>query len=107
MPRFEKWLVGVSADSRTDEAAREAIRTRLDAVRHFLDEAVAGRDEAEGVHQLRIWTRRASAALRLFKPALPNGRRQWLKKHLRRVRRAAGDVRDCDVHLERLEQQES
>ena len=50
----------------------------------------------------RIWTRRASAALRLFRELLGRRQARWLKKKLRQVRHTAGEVRDCDVLLARL-----
>src|SRR5205809_983760 len=103
MPRFEKWLTTATADAPADSVARAALAERLLAVRHFLDHALSGSDEAEGIHQLRVWTRRASAALKLFAPALPNSQRKRVKKLLRKLRRTAGDIRDCDIHLHRLQ----
>jgi len=107
MPRFEKWLTSATPDAPADSVARIALAERLVAVRHFLDHALSGADEAEEVHQLRVWTRRASAALKLFQPALPPSRARRMKKWLRKLRRAAGDIRDCDIHLERLKHEEA
>jgi len=103
MPRFDKWLTGVTGDAPVDRVARAALATRLDAVKHFLGQTAGRHPEAEDVHQLRIWTRRAAAALRLFTPALPKSPKKWLKKTLRKLRRLAGAVRDCDVYLDRLD----
>jgi CHAD domain-containing protein len=103
MPRFDKWLSAIPASATVDQVARRALGVRLRAVAHFLDAAVGGQDENEGIHQLRIWTRRAAAALRLFRPALPAGRRRRMKQLLRKLRRRAGAVRDADVHLTRLQ----
>src|SRR5712672_1585897 len=102
MPRFEKWLTSAMADAPADSVARAALAERLVAVRHFLDHALGGSDEAEGIHQLRVWTRRASAALKLFEPALPSSQAKRMKKLLRKLRRTAGSIRDCDIHLQRL-----
>src|SRR6267142_160044 len=102
MPRFQKWLIGVEPDAPADDVARGALAERLLAVSHFLDKSIGGSDEAEAIHQLRVWTRRAAAALKLFEPALPNSQRKRMTKTLRRLRRRGGAVRDCDVHLERL-----
>lgn len=55
--------------------------------------------DAETVHQLRVSTRRATAALRLAKEALPGKRRQRVVDLLRIIRRAAGKVRDIDIFL--------
>src|SRR5438034_11628632 len=103
MPRFQKWLIGVEPDAPADDVARGALAERLLAVSHFLDKSIGGSDEAEAIHQLRVWTRRASAALKLFEPALPNSQRKRVKKLLRKLRRTAGDIRDCDIHLHRLQ----
>lgn len=58
--------------------------------------------DAETVHELRVAIRRYDAALATFAPFLPEHRIQRVRKLLRRVRRAAGDVRDLDVLRERL-----
>jgi len=107
MPRLEKWLTAVGPDAPITRAARKALAVRLGAVEHFLKQAgqVSGEanDDAESVHQLRIWTRRATAALRLFAEVLPRRTAKWLKRKLRSIRHTAGEARDCDVLAERLE----
>jgi len=107
MPRLEKWLTEVGPDAPVTRAARTALKVRLAAVERLLKQAgqVSGNadDDAEAVHQLRIWTRRASAALRLFAEVLPHRTTKWLKRKLRSIRRTAGEARDCDVLAERLE----
>src|SRR5580765_1542781 len=107
MPRFDKWLTAATPDAPADSVARIALAERLVAVRHFLEHALGGSDEAEQIHQLRVWTRRASAALKLFEPALPTSQAKKMKKLLRKLRRTAGDIRDCDIHLQRLRHQQS
>lgn len=103
MPRFEKWLVNVAPETPVDRVARKALALRLRAVAWYLDAAIADEDQAESIHQLRIWTRRAAAALRLFAPTLFEKPAKQLKKTLRKLRRAAGAVRDCDVHRQQLQ----
>jgi CHAD domain-containing protein len=103
MPRFQKWLTGAQPDAPADEVARLALAERLLAVGYYLEQSLGDADEAESIHQLRVWTRRAAAALALFKPALPRGPRKRLKRTLRKIRRSAGDIRDCDVYLQRLD----
>ena len=107
MPRFEKWLTTATADAPADSVARAALAERLLAVRHFLDHALGGSEEPEGIHQLRVWTRRASAALKLFEPAIPDSQRKRMKKMLRKLRQTAGVIRDCDIHLHRLQHEDS
>ncbi len=107
MARLEKWLTEVGPDAPVARAARAALATRLKAVEHFLKQAgqVTGKadDDAEAVHQLRIWTRRAAAALRLFADVLPRRPALWLKRTLKEIRQTAGEARDCDVLADRIE----
>jgi len=64
----------------------------------YLDRAAAGAlDDVEEIHQLRVWTRRSAAALKLFATLVPRRKAAKLKKVLRRLRRSAGAVRDLDV----------
>ena len=46
--------------------------------------------DVEHVHQLRVATRRARAALDIFADCLPDGAFTAAKKQLRKIRRAAG-----------------
>lgn len=103
MPRYEKWLKSAAADTPADEVARGVLTERLLAVSFFLKKAVGSADEAEAIHQLRVWTRRAATALDLFAPGLPRRRRERMQRTLRKLRHVAGEVRDCDVQRERLE----
>ena len=61
--------------------------------------------QPEHVHQLRVATRRAMAALRIFELLLPRRRARKMKKQLKRIRRAAGDARNLDVLAARLEKE--
>jgi CHAD domain-containing protein len=107
MPRLEKWLTEVGPDAPVTRAARKALKMRLAAVERLLKQAgqvsCIVEDDAESVHQLRIWTRRATAALRLFAEVLPRRTAKWLKRKLRSIRQTAGEARDCDVLAQRLE----
>lgn len=99
----EKWIEGLNAVAPATEAARRVVGDRLEAVDAIMRKVVktkAERDEA--VHQLRVATRRAEAALLAFKPWLKRERRRQVRKALRRLRGAAGSVRMCDVHRELL-----
>src|SRR5262249_9204837 len=53
--------------------------------------------DPEHVHQLRVGTRRARAALDIFALCLPPKAHKNAKKLLRGLRRAAGEARDWDV----------
>src|SRR5262249_41087486 len=54
-------------------------------------------EDVEHVHQLRVASRRADAALKLFRAYLPRGTYRKARARLRAIRRAAGDARDWDV----------
>jgi CHAD domain-containing protein len=98
-----KWINDLSADTPLAEAARRVLRVRFDVVRHYLPLAIdRAQDDVEHVHQLRVATRRARAALDVFQCCLPGKAYDAARKHLRRIRRAAGDARDWDVFLEHL-----
>ena len=95
-----KWISNLGAETPLAEAARRVLLVRLEVVRDALPPAVAdgGRDP-EHVHQLRVATRRADAAVKMFRDCLPDKVYRSVRRRLRRVRRAAGAARDWDVFL--------
>jgi CHAD domain-containing protein len=98
-----KWIEGIGADASIVEAARLSLASRLTAVAHWLPLAAYHADQdSEHVHKLRVSTRRAVAALKLYRGLLPPKHFRWVKKRLKRIRRAAGDARDLDVLAERM-----
>jgi CHAD domain-containing protein len=93
-----KWIKTDSPDEPVEEVARTALDARLDKVWHYLAAAAdEPKSETENVHQLRVASRRAAAAMRLFAPLLPPRHARWINKQLKKIRRAAGDARDLDV----------
>lgn len=97
MARSGKWI-----DSRADDAAqtvaRCALEARLEQMWHYLELAVSeSPSETENVHQLRVFSRRAAAALEIFDAWLPPRRGRWIRKQVKRVRKSAGEARDLDV----------
>lgn len=102
LPRA-KWLKNVSANDPVSRAARRALRERLRLVWHYLPlAALEPETDVEFIHQLRVATRRASAAMELFAGLLPKRRGNKLNKKLRKTRRAAGEARDLDVLATRV-----
>jgi CHAD domain-containing protein len=93
-----KWLPDVFPNDRAVDVAARALAGRLGAVRRYLKRAAAGAG-TEDIHQLRVWARRADAALRLYADFLSPKRLKWFRKWLKRLRRAAGRVRDSDVFV--------
>ena len=55
--------------------------------------------EPEGVHQMRVATRRIRAALQSFKRVIPSAARKHFRSEFKWVAAALGDVRDLDVYL--------
>lgn len=107
MADFSKW-VAASPEEPVAAVAQRSLRTRLEAVQSFLEQAaLRWQEDPEHVHQLRVWTRRSVAALDLYQPLLPTRRGKRLKKHLKQIRRAANDARDDDVFAERLARDQS
>src|SRR5438874_12397589 len=95
-----KWIDGLTPGMPVAEAAKVVLAARFAVVRHFLPLASEKpHEDVEHVHQLRVATRRSAAALRVFADALPRKLLKQTKRTLRRLRRAAGDARDCDVFL--------
>ena len=92
-----KWIEGLTPDTPAVDAARAVLAARLGGVRHYLPLAAGEPGAAENVHQLRVATRRAGAALRLFRPLVPAKSYKQLRGALRSIRAAAGHARDWDV----------
>ena len=81
--------------------ARGLLRRRLSAVGRAVAAVSAANAGEAAVHRLRVSTRRATAAIIVFRPLIPRRQRRWFKKALRRIRRAAGEARDLDVLVAR------
>jgi CHAD domain-containing protein len=97
MGRSTKWIDSQPDDS-VEDVARRAFEARLERLWHFLELSVSEpASETENVHQLRVFARRTAAAMEIFADWLPPRRGRWLRKQLRRVRKAAGEARDLDV----------
>jgi CHAD domain-containing protein len=101
-----KWIDAIRPEGSVVEAARVSLAARLATVAHHLPlAAYHAEQDLEHVHRLRVGTRRAMAALALYRDYLPCKQARWIKKQLKKARRAAGDARDLDVLAERLQRQ--
>ncbi len=95
-----KWISSLEAETPLVRAARHVLAVRLAVVGERLPQALHEADrDPEHVHQLRVGTRRADAALRIFADCLPRKAYKAARRRLRRLRRAAGAARDWDVFL--------
>ncbi|MBL0921261.1 MAG: CHAD domain-containing protein [Phycisphaerales bacterium] len=98
MGATSKWVQGVTADAPLRDAAGAIVRARLDAVADRMGAARADPANADAVHQLRVATRRAGAALEALGEAFHPRALRKTRRRLKGVRRAAGAARDIDVH---------
>ncbi|MBL0926976.1 MAG: CHAD domain-containing protein [Phycisphaerales bacterium] len=93
-----KWVKGVEPSTPFAEAARAVLAPRLEAVAELLPLACGhANDDVEHVHRLRVATRRAGAALAAFGAGIRRSEAEKARRRLRRIRRAAGKARECDV----------
>src|SRR5262245_65749316 len=90
----------VTADEPVGVAARALLAAQHGDFARELQAARAGK--VEGVHQLRVATRRLRATLALFADALPARAREALERDLAEIGRAVGPVRDLDVLAEAI-----
>lgn len=103
MAASSKWLVIDRGDAPVTRVASRTLRKRLQAVWTILPLACEPAGDPERVHQLRVATRRALAAIEAFDRLIPRKQREWFTRQLRRLRRAAGEARDLDVLTDRLQ----
>ena len=102
MAKFIKWMEA-SPDELLEDVAVRSLDSRLQPVMHFVPLAAKHPEQdVEYVHQMRVWARRASAAVSLYETLLPKRRRKWISAQLKWIRRAANDARDSDVFALRL-----
>lgn len=95
-----KWITELTPATPLADAARRALTVRLQVIHDYLPLALRQADkDPEYVHQLRVGTRRAGAALEIFSLCLPDKEQRTARKQLKRIRRAAGEARDWDVFL--------
>src|SRR4051794_4167103 len=95
-----KWIHDLTPDTAVADAARHVLLLRLEVVAERLPPALDEADrDPEHVHHLRVATRRAAAALRIFRDCVPAKVFKRTRSVLRGLRRAAGVARDWDVFM--------
>jgi CHAD domain-containing protein len=99
MPADGKWVEGLTADMKWAEAGGRILAARLDAVENNWRWALHESIDPEAVHQLRVSTRRARAAVQMFADLLPQRGVKELNRLLKKLRNVAGPARDWDVFL--------
>src|SRR3954447_16572906 len=101
MARIGKWVES-QPDEPVGRVAARALAARFDRVWHFMPLAAEKPADVENVHQLRVSTRRAAAAMDIFEYWLPKRRASQMRKRLKQIRNAAGQARDLDVLEQRV-----
>jgi len=91
--------IRVALDASVDEFVGAVMAECARQVLANVQPARAGGD-GDGVHQLRVGTRRMRAALGLFRPTLPAARATVLGEELRWAARSLSAARDWDVFLQ-------
>lgn len=95
---MSKRFANVTGEVPVNVAASQILLTYLNVLERHAATLVANEDDGiTAVHQLRIATRRLSAAQRAFRDLLPRRFSRRLKRKLCRLRRAAADARRLDV----------
>jgi CHAD domain-containing protein len=93
-----KWIKGISPDQPLHKAAHRILESRLSPIWHWLPLAAEkSYEDVEYVHQLRVSSRRAVEAVRVFSDVISKSARQDVCEKLRQVRRAADEARNLDV----------
>jgi triphosphatase len=121
--RTSKFRTGLSVAGLSPAVAPDLGPTEIDATlscgevafailrRHFgamvaHEPGVRLGEDPEELHDMRVATRRLRAALKLYSDVLPK-RAERYERDLRWVAGALGEVRDLDVHLQRLSDEAS
>ncbi|MEK6279350.1 MAG: CHAD domain-containing protein [Acidobacteriota bacterium] len=97
-----KLVKGINCGDPAVTAITEVLRQRLDEVCTLRERALDYSDP-EGVHDMRVSSRRLRSALRDFKPYLQKSRMTRAIKSVRRLADSLGTVRDQDVAIIALE----
>lgn len=97
-----KEIIGLDCAAPVLERAAEVLRVRFDEVVNLRDAALDFSD-IEGVHSMRVATRRLRSALRDYTPFMSQRLPKQLRKELKQLADALGAVRDEDVAIVALE----
>ena len=93
---------GLSPDTRFRDAAAAAVSVRAQEVFSFGDAALDLSD-IEGVHDMRVATRRLRAALEVFAACFPSEQHAAVLAEVKDLADRLGERRDPDVAIEELE----
>jgi len=94
--------MNLSAEQRYVDAAAAIVGLRAEAVFAHQRKRVLDIADIEGVHEMRVATRRLRAALEVFGPCLHRKRGARALREVKALAAALGERRDRDVQLELL-----
>jgi len=94
-------IPGLAPDVSFREAASHAVGTRAAEVWEH-EHRVLDTGEIEGVHDMRVATRRLRAVMEIFAPCFPKKRHRQALREVRELADVLGDRRDPDVMIEGL-----
>jgi CHAD domain-containing protein len=94
-------IEGLATDLPFAEAAALAVETRVAEVLDHSD-SVLDTGRIEGVHDMRVATRRLRAALEVFAPCFPKKPYKDVLKEVKRIADGLGERRDRDVAIDAL-----
>ncbi len=95
--------IELSAEQTYGEAAQVVLAARSSDVFVHEREHVLDPRRTEGVHKMRVASRRLRAGLEIFAPAFPHQRLRSALAEVKLLAAALGERRDCDVQIELLE----
>jgi len=95
-------IPGIEPDATFREAAASAIEVRADEVFAFRDRALDTSD-IEGVHDMRVATRRLRAVMEIFAVCFPKEQHRRALKEVKDLADTLGERRDPDVMIDGLE----
>ena len=97
----DRQIEGVTEETPFAEAGAIVIETRA-AELFAHTEGVLDTTEIEGVHDMRVATRRLRAALEVFAPCFPKAEHKRVLKEVKEIADALGERRDRDVAIASL-----
>jgi CHAD domain-containing protein len=97
-----KKIPGIVPGTTYREAAASAVETRADEVFTHAGRALDTTD-IEGVHDMRVATRRLRAVMEIFAPCFPKKEHKALLKEVKLLADVLGERRDPDVMIDGLQ----
>jgi CHAD domain-containing protein len=95
-------IPGITQDATFREAAASAVEVRAEEVFSFRDRALDTND-IEGVHAMRVATRRLRAVMEIFAVCFPPEQHRRALKEVKNLADVLGERRDPDVMIDGLE----